>query len=60
MDSRKYPDKCQVVLPKGTLDRLRSAARREGTSQAEMMRQAILRALREPAAAREPAQEAAE
>jgi hypothetical protein len=49
MDSRKYLDKTQIVLPEGTLKRLRLLAIRDGTSMAEIMRRAILRDLNDRA-----------
>jgi predicted DNA-binding protein len=55
----KFPEVLTVALPAGTRDRLNNKATREATTQAALMRQAILRALREPAAGREPAQEVA-
>jgi len=43
-----FPEATIVRLPPGTLERVRQAAEQDGTTSAELMRQAIRRAVEKP------------
>lgn len=49
MKRATFPEATIVRLPPGTLERVRQAAEQDGTTSAELMRQAIRRAIEKPA-----------